>query len=235
MADDLAEASSNSCLSSLHAWRFGGGCVAQRDRVLSRPGADGPEAVGLGHDSVDGATTTAPSEHQERQSGKARISRSASSGSSRRLTGPAGQCQRDRPGCRLVGCSHLARSDQLSLVAEPEPAVPGGLGVFTRPGAEQRIRRLLALPGLNHAARQLKTAVGAALLRTGPDRWLTLTAYGQPFTRDVPPALDSPAQSRSRSTSHAPCPRPQRPNAQPPHPDLPERCSTTPKTPAALK
>jgi Bacterial regulatory helix-turn-helix protein, lysR family len=92
---------------------------------------------------------------------------------------------------------------------------------FTRPGAEQRIRRLLTLPGqpgLPHAARQLgirnatltsqlrqlEAAVGTALLRTGPAGRLTLTAYGQLFARDVRPALESLAQSRSQTTRHAP-------------------------------
>jgi len=92
---------------------------------------------------------------------------------------------------------------------------------FTRPGAEQRIRRLLTLPGqpgLSHAARQLgirnailtsqvrqlEAAVGTALLRTRPDGRLTLTAYGQLFARDVRPALESLAQSRSQTTRHAP-------------------------------
>jgi DNA-binding transcriptional LysR family regulator len=83
-----------------------------------------------------------------------------------------------------------------------------------------RIRRLLALPGqpdLSHAARQLgirnanltskvrqlKTNVGTALLRTGPDGRLTLTAYGQLFARDVRPALESLAQSRqSENDNH---------------------------------
>jgi DNA-binding transcriptional LysR family regulator len=68
----------------------------------------------------------------------------------------------------------------------------------------QRIRRLLTLPGqpsLHHAARrlgtrhailtsqvrQLETTVGTALLRTGPDGWLTLTACGKLFARDVAP------------------------------------------------
>jgi hypothetical protein len=85
--------------------------------------------------------------------------------------------------------------------------------VFAHPGAEQRIRRLLTLPGqpgLSHAARQLgirnailtsqvrqlEAAVGTALLRTGPDGRLTLTAYGHLFARDVRPALKSLAQSR---------------------------------------
>jgi hypothetical protein len=93
--------------------------------------------------------------------------------------------------------------------------------VFTRPRAEQRIRRLLTLrgqPSLQHAARQLgiktallagqvrqlETTVGTALLRTGPDGQLALTAYGQRFARDIRPALESPAQSRSQTTRHSP-------------------------------
>jgi DNA-binding transcriptional LysR family regulator len=76
-----------------------------------------------------------------------------------------------------------------------------------RPDAEQRIRRLLALPGqpgLHHAARQLgirhailtsqihqlETTVGTTLLRTGPDGRLTLTADGEQFARDITPVLD---------------------------------------------
>jgi len=79
--------------------------------------------------------------------------------------------------------------------------------------AEQRIRRLLAIPGqpdLRHAARQLGTTparlarqvrqledvAGTALLRTGPDGLLTLTAHGRLFARDVRPVLESLEQSR---------------------------------------
>jgi hypothetical protein len=79
--------------------------------------------------------------------------------------------------------------------------------VFTRPGAEQRIRRLLTLPGqpsLSHAARplgirnaslisqvrQLEAVAGTTLLRTGPDGTITLTTDGEQFARDVAPALD---------------------------------------------
>jgi hypothetical protein len=86
--------------------------------------------------------------------------------------------------------------------------------VLAHPGAEQRVRRLLALPGqsgLSHAARQLgirnailtsqvrqlEATVGTVLLRTGPDGRLTLTAYGQLFARDARPALESLAQSRN--------------------------------------
>jgi DNA-binding transcriptional LysR family regulator len=59
-------------------------------------------------------------------------------------------------------------------------------------------------PGPHSQIRQLETAVGIALLRTGPDGELTLTAYGQRFARDVRPALESLAQSRSQTTRHAP-------------------------------
>jgi hypothetical protein len=79
--------------------------------------------------------------------------------------------------------------------------------VFTHPGAEQRIRRLLALPcqpGLRHAARQLgirhailasqvrqlEDAAGTILLRSGPDGTITLTIGGEQFARDVAPVLD---------------------------------------------
>ena len=93
--------------------------------------------------------------------------------------------------------------------------------VFTHPGAEQRIRRLLAIPGqsslqraarqlgIRHAllasqVRQLEAVVGTELLRTGPDERLALTAYGRLFARDVAPALESLTQSRSQATRHTP-------------------------------
>jgi hypothetical protein len=93
--------------------------------------------------------------------------------------------------------------------------------IFTRPGAEQRIRRLLAIPGqpslqnaarqlgIRHAllasqVRQLEAVVGTELLRTGPDERLTLTAYGRLFARDVAPVLESLAQSRNQATRHTP-------------------------------
>ena len=113
------------------------------------------------------------------------------------------------------------RAHPLAALGGPGAFPPDVWSAFTRPGAEQRIQRLLALPGqpgLSHAARQLgirnasltsqlrqlETAVGTALLRTGPDGRLTLTAYGERFARDVLPALKSLAQSRNQSTSHAP-------------------------------
>ncbi|MGH3232175.1 MAG: hypothetical protein ACRDOH_02635, partial [Streptosporangiaceae bacterium] len=98
---------------------------------------------------------------------------------------------------------------------------PAVWNAFTRPNAEQRIRRLPELPGqpgLHHAARhpgikhatpasqirQLETATGITLLRAGPDETITLTAAGEQFARDVRPILESLAQSRSKNASHAP-------------------------------
>ncbi len=112
------------------------------------------------------------------------------------------------------------RAHPLAALGGPGAFPPDVWSVFARPGAEQRIRRLLALPGqpgLPHAARQLgirnailtsqvrqlETTAGTALLRTGPDGRLTLTAYGQLFARDVRPALESLAQSREgRDANH---------------------------------
>jgi hypothetical protein len=84
---------------------------------------------------------------------------------------------------------------------------PAVWNVFTPPGAGQRIRRLLALPGqpgLRHAARQLgirhailasqvrqlEDAAGTTLLRTSPDGTITLTIDGEQFARDIAAALD---------------------------------------------
>ena len=45
--------------------------------------------------------------------------------------------------------------------------------------------------------------MGTALLRTGPDGRLTLTAYGQLFARDARPVLESLTQSRkSKDDNH---------------------------------
>lgn len=77
---------------------------------------------------------------------------------------------------------------------------------FARPRAEQRIRRLLALPGhpglqdaarhlgIRHAGlldqiRQLETTTGITLLRPGQGGTITLTADGEQFARDVIPVL----------------------------------------------
>jgi TniQ len=98
---------------------------------------------------------------------------------------------------------------------------PAIWNAFARPHAEQRIRRILALPGqpgLLHAARrigikratldsqirQLEDAAGTALLRTGPDGIITLTAHGEEFARDVQSALEALAQSREKDARHAP-------------------------------
>ena len=84
--------------------------------------------------------------------------------------------------------------------------------------AGRRIRRLLAIPGqpdLQHAARQLGTTTarlarqvrqledvaGTALLRTGPDGRLTLTAYGRLLARND---LETITQPRERNPDHAP-------------------------------
>ena len=113
-----------------------------------------------------------------------------------------------------------ARAHPLAALGGPSAFPTDVWNAFTHPGAEQRIHRLLAIPGqpsLNHAARQLgirnailtsqvrqlETAIGTALLRTGPDGRLTLTAYGQLFARDVLPALESLAQSRNQTTRRA--------------------------------
>ncbi|MGH3403326.1 MAG: LysR family transcriptional regulator, partial [Streptosporangiaceae bacterium] len=111
------------------------------------------------------------------------------------------------------------RAHPLATFGGPGAFPPDVWSVFAHPGAEQRIRRLLALPGqpgLHHAARQLgirnailtsqvrqlETTVGTPLLRTGPDGQLTLTAYGKLFARDVRPALESLAQSRKSTDSN---------------------------------
>ncbi|HEV3293714.1 MAG TPA: LysR family transcriptional regulator [Streptosporangiaceae bacterium] len=107
------------------------------------------------------------------------------------------------------------RAHPLAALGGPGAFTTDVWNAFTHPGAEQRIRRLLAIPGqsslqraarqlgIRHAllagqVRQLEAVVGTELLRTGPDERLTLTAYGRLFARDVAPALESLAQSRSR-------------------------------------
>ena len=74
----------------------------------------------------------------------------------------------------------------LAGLGGPGAFPPTAWNAFTRPNAEQRIHRLLALPGqpgLHHAARelgirhatlasqirQLEAVTGTTLLRTGPD------------------------------------------------------------------
>jgi hypothetical protein len=115
-----------------------------------------------------------------------------------------------RPGIRLRHGIN-GRAHPLAAIGGPV-TFPGHLERLHPPGAEQRIRRLLTLPGqpgLNHAAhqlgirnailtsqvRQLEATVSTALLRTGSDGLLASTAYGEHFARDVRPALDSRAPS----------------------------------------
>jgi hypothetical protein len=113
------------------------------------------------------------------------------------------------------------RAHPLAALGGPSAFTPDVWNAFTHPGAEQRIRRLLAIPGqsslqcaarqlgIRHAllagqVRQLEAVVGTELLRTGPDERLTLTAYGRIFARDVAPVLESLAQSRGQATRHTP-------------------------------
>jgi len=113
------------------------------------------------------------------------------------------------------------RAHPLAALGGPSAFTPDVWNAFSHPGAEQRIRRLLAIPGqsslqraarqlgIRHAllagqVRQLEAVVGTELLRTGPDERLTLTAYGRIFARDVAPVLESLAQSRSQATRHTP-------------------------------
>lgn len=103
-------------------------------------------------------------------------------------------------------------------MADPARFPPDVWAVFARPSAEQRIRRLLALPGLTglpHATRQLgirnailtsqvrqlEATVGTPLLRTRPDGQLALTAYGERFARDVTPVLNMLADP-NRDSGH---------------------------------
>jgi hypothetical protein len=92
------------------------------------------------------------------------------------------------------------RAHPLAALGGPSSFSPDIWNVFAHLGAEQRIRRLLTLPGqpgIQHAARQLgirnailtsqvrqlEAVVGTALLRTLPDARLALTAYGKRFIR----------------------------------------------------
>jgi hypothetical protein len=98
------------------------------------------------------------------------------------------------------------RAHPLASLGGPGAFPPAVWNAFTHPGAEQRIRRLLALPGqpgLHHAARQLgirhailasqvrqlEDAAGTTLLRTEPDGTITLTADGEQFARNALAAL----------------------------------------------
>jgi len=136
---------------------------------------------------------------------------------------------------RWVQAELTIAMDLLSQAGISEPVTwepPSGWAPgIPRPGpdpdaasAEHCIRRLLTIPGqpdLQHAARhlgtttarlsrqvrQLEDVAGTALLRTGPDGRLTLTAYGRLFARDVRPVLESLEQSRrSNSDNHGTVP-----------------------------
>ncbi len=105
------------------------------------------------------------------------------------------------------------RAHPLASLGGPGAFPPAVWNAFTRPGAEQRIRRLLALPGqpgLHHAARQLgirhailasqirqlEAAAGTTLLRTEPDGTITLTADGEQFARNALAALNMAEPAR---------------------------------------
>lgn len=152
---------------------------------------------------------------------------------SRRRPAPASCCGRSaRARPQLDLCLRRQASALLSQAGITEPVTwepPSGWAPgIPRPGpdpdaasAGQRIRRLLTIPGqpdLQHAARQLGTTTarlarqvrqledvaGTALLRTGPDGRLTLTAYGRLFARDIRPALEAITQTREKDPGHAP-------------------------------
>jgi hypothetical protein len=129
-------------------------------------------------------------------------------------------------------CLRRQASTLLSQAGISEPVTweppPGWAPGIPLPGpdpdaasAGQRIRRLLAIPGqpdLQHAARQLGTTTarlarqvrqledvaGTALLRTGPDGRLMLTAYGRLLDPDDRTALETITQPRERNPGHAP-------------------------------
>ena len=134
-------------------------------------------------------------------------------------------------------CLRRQASTLLSQAGISEPVTweppPGWAPGIPLPGpdpdaasARQRIRRLLAIPGqpdLQHAARQLGTTTarlsrqvrqledvaGTALLRTGPDGRLTLTAHGRLFARGIHPVWSpsgSPARATATTTEQCPVP-----------------------------
>jgi hypothetical protein len=106
----------------------------------------------------------------------------------------------------------------LAALGGPDDFPPAVWAAFARPGADKRIRRLLAAPGhpsLARAARhlgtkhetlasqiaQLEAAVGTKLLCCAPGAGITLTPVGERFAHDVQPVLDSLEQAKSRDNS----------------------------------
>ena len=99
-----------------------------------------------------------------------------------------------------------SRAHPLARIGGPGAFPPAVWNALARPDGEQRIRRLLAIPGhpsLQHAARhlgikhatlagqvrQLEATTGITLLHAAPGRTITLTADGKQFARDVAPVL----------------------------------------------
>ena len=97
-------------------------------------------------------------------------------------------------------------ANPLAALGGPDDFPPAVWAAFARPGADKRIRRLLAAPGhpsLARAARhlgtkhetlatqiaQLEAATGTRLLRHAPGTGLTLTPDGEQFAHDVQPVL----------------------------------------------
>lgn len=118
------------------------------------------------------------------------------------------------------------RDHPLARLGSPGDFPPAVWNAFSRPHAQQRIRRLLAAcghPSLQSAAhhlgtrafilasqvRQLEAATGTTLLHADPDGRLTLTSHGQQFATDAMAALERLRQSSaSKKTSHATSPQP---------------------------
>jgi Bacterial regulatory helix-turn-helix protein, lysR family len=111
------------------------------------------------------------------------------------------------------------RAHPLASLGGPAVFPPAISAAFAKAGSEQRIRRILALPGqpgLLHAARQLgvkratldsqirqlEDAAGTTLLRTSPNGKIALTADGEQFTRDYRPVLRSLEQSRTATAGN---------------------------------
>jgi len=100
------------------------------------------------------------------------------------------------------------RAHPLASIGGPDAFPSAVWNTFAHPGAEQRIRRLLALPGqpslhsaarelgIRHAilasqVRQLEDATGTTLLRADPGTPIALTPEGEQFARDALALLDT--------------------------------------------